>query len=61
MYKKEDYDRIIRQHVNPESNKLSNYNAVCAALNSAAMVYGRAFSNSLIDKYELDKRGLKKQ
>ena len=57
MYKKEDYDRIIRQHVNPESNKLSNYNAVCAALNSAAMVYGRAFSNSLIDKYELDKEG----
>jgi hypothetical protein len=54
-----DYDRIISNHVNPKSDLLSNYHAVCMALGAAATEYGVKFGDSLVKKYQLERRGIR--
>jgi hypothetical protein len=55
---KKDYERIIKNHVDPKSDRLSNYHAVCMALGAAAEEYGMKFGDLLVNKYELEKRGI---
>lgn len=62
MKTKDEFRRSLKLHMprNPDSERLSNYHAVCIELERAKVIHGIDFSDSLVDEFNLQKFRIKK-